>query len=132
MSKFLFNHGYSTARNKRTGKYYTLVHFECFNEKVIDINSQDFLDELDNLTFVFANKTKFKRKCLDLSHALSAKRTTLFNSVTMALLGQPSARVGGSKSMLNANISNTTRSKVDSPHESQERETHAPPAHTHA
>lgn len=49
LSKFLFNHGYSTARNKRTGKYYTLVHFECFNEKVIDINSQDFLDELDNI-----------------------------------------------------------------------------------
>lgn len=46
LSKFLFNHGYSTARNKRTGKYYTLVHFEFVNQKVIDSNSQDLFEEI--------------------------------------------------------------------------------------
>ena len=44
--KFLSNHGYCTARNKRSGKYYTLVHFEYLNNKVIDGGNSDMFEEI--------------------------------------------------------------------------------------
>ena len=46
LSRILFNHGYHNARNKRTGKYYTLVHFEYLNKKVIDTNNLDLSGEI--------------------------------------------------------------------------------------
>lgn len=46
LSKFLFNHGYSICINKRSGKYYTLVHFKYSNKKVTDGNSLDKFGEI--------------------------------------------------------------------------------------
>lgn len=45
LSKILSNHGYN-YRNKRSGKYYTLIHFEYLNKEVIDTNNIDLSGEV--------------------------------------------------------------------------------------
>ena len=98
-----------TEMQEQGGKLITAIrssrsaftNLKSLQESLTEI--EEFLIDLNNLTFVFASKAKYKRKCLDLAHSLNSKRTTLFNSVTMALLGQPNARSVNVKSMLSIN-----------------------------
>lgn len=45
LTKFLSKHGYVYSSNKKSGKYFTLVHFELLN-KIIDLNNNDQLGEV--------------------------------------------------------------------------------------
>ncbi len=54
-----------------------------------------FLKDLQAMTLVFPYKAKLKRTCLDLAQKLTVQRSTLFNSVTMAVLSQPNMRNSG-------------------------------------
>ena len=46
LTKFLSNYGYEYSSNKKSGKYFTLVHFQLLNKKIIDCNNQDRLGEI--------------------------------------------------------------------------------------
>jgi len=45
LTKFLSNHGYGHSSNKRSGQYFTLVHFELLNQNIIDCNNNDQIGE---------------------------------------------------------------------------------------
>lgn len=46
LSRFLSNYGYEYSSNKKSGKYFTLVHFELLNKKIIDCNNQNRRGEI--------------------------------------------------------------------------------------